>query len=160
MSIIEGITHSEEIQKLLNDAQSQYDGAKNRLETQKNSTTESLELLGKEKVRAWSHDMNKFLDSFGSFNNVQMVCKIDESYDFLGKDETPHELILNMQNAITNANDIIKTGSLAIGTGALVGIATYGGVAMFANASTGTAIAALRGIAKKNATLAWLDNMK
>ncbi len=156
MGIFEGITHSEEIQKLLSDAQSQYDSAKDKLESQKKSTTKSLEKLGKDKVHAWSKDMNKFLDSFGSFNNVQMVCKIDENYEFLGKNETPNELMVNMQNATYNANEIIKAGALSVGTGALVGIATYGGVAMFANASTGTAIATLKGIAKKNATLAWL----
>jgi len=84
------------------------------------------------------------------------VCKIDENYEFLGENETPDELMVNMQNASYNANEILKAGALSVGTGALVGIATYGGVAMFANASTGTAIAALKGAAKKNATLAWL----
>ena len=69
-------------------AQSQYDNAKNRFEKQKQSTTRSLERLGKDKVKAWSKDMNKFLDSFGAFSNVQMVCKIDENYDFLGKRST------------------------------------------------------------------------
>ncbi|WP_022770115.1 hypothetical protein [Butyrivibrio sp. NC2007] len=156
MGIFEGITHSEEIQELLDDAQSQYDSAKGRLDTQKKNTTKSLEKLGKEKVHAWSKDMNKFLDSFGSFNNVQMVCKIDENYNFLGKNETPNELMVNMRNASYNAGEIIKAGALSVGTGALVGIATYGGVAMFANASTGTAIATLKGVVKKNATLAWL----
>ncbi|SKC04686.1 hypothetical protein SAMN06296386_11577 [Lachnospiraceae bacterium] len=156
MGIFEGITHSEEIQELLNDAQSKYDSAKNMLESQKRSTTKSLEKLGRDKVHAWSKDMNKFLESFGSFSNVQMVCKFNENYDFLGKNETPNELMVNMQNATYNANEIIKAGALSVGTGAIVGIATYGGVAMFANASTGTAIAALKGIAKKNATLAWL----
>ena len=42
-----------------------------------------------------------------------------------------------------------------MGTGALVGIASYGGAMMFASASTGTAIAVLSGAAKTNATLAW-----
>ena len=39
MGIFEGITHSEEIQELLDDAQSQYDSAKGRLDTQKKNTT-------------------------------------------------------------------------------------------------------------------------
>ena len=156
MGVFEGITHSEEIQQLLNDAQTQYDTAKNNLESQKKRTTQSLEGLGKDKINAWSRDMNKFLDSFGAFNNVQMVCKIDENYDFLGKDETPAELMINMQRATYNADEMIKAGALSLGTGALVGIATYGGVAMFGSASTGTAIASLHGAAKTNATLAWL----
>ncbi len=156
MGIFEGITHSEEIQQLLDDAQSMYDNARDRLESQKESTSRSLEDLGKKKIKAWSEDMNMFLDSFGAFNNIQMVCKIDDNYEFLGKNETANELMVNMQNATYNANEILKAGVLSVGTGALVGIATYGGVAMFANASTGTAIAALSGAAKTNATLAWL----
>ena len=42
MSIFEGITHSEEIQALLNDAHTQYDNAKSRLESQKEDTTEKV----------------------------------------------------------------------------------------------------------------------
>ena len=43
MGIFEGITHSEEINELLNDAQIQYDNAKNRLESQKKNTTKYME---------------------------------------------------------------------------------------------------------------------
>ena len=43
MGIFEGITHSEEIHQLLDDAQSIYDNAKDRLKSQKGSTTRSLE---------------------------------------------------------------------------------------------------------------------
>ena len=156
MGIFEGITHSEEIEELLTDAQSKYDDAQHRMESQKKRTTKSLESLGNEKVNAWSKDMNGFLSSFDAFANTQMVCRIDESYEFLGERETPQALMINMRNASLNANEILEAGALSIGTGALVGIATYGGVTMFANASTGTAIAALSGAAKKNATLAWL----
>lgn len=156
MGIFEGITHSEEIEDLINDAQSQYDDAHKRLETQKKSTTKSLESLGKLKIKSWSKDMSGFLDAFGAFSNVQMVEKINEDYEFLGKNESSEELMINIRNASLNANEILKDGAISIGTGALVGVATYGGVAMFAKASTGTAIAALNGAAKKNATLAWL----
>ena len=153
MGIFEGITHSEEIEELLTDAQSKYDDAQHRMESQKKRTTKSLESLGNEKVNAWSKDMNGFLSSFDAFANTQMVCRIDESYEFLGERETPQALMINMRNASLNANEILEAGALSIGTGALVGIATYGGVTMFANASTGTAIAALSGAAKKNATI-------
>ena len=156
MGIFEGITHAEEIEELLTDAQSKYDNAQNRMESQKKRTTKSLESLGEEKVNAWSKDMNGFLSSFDAFANTQMVCRIDESYEFLGEHETPQALMINMRNASLNANEVLQAGALSIGTGALVGIATYGGVSMFATASTGTAIAALSGAAKKNATLAWL----
>ena len=156
MGIFEGITHSEEIEELLTDAQSKYDDAQHRMESQKKRTTKSLESLGKEKVNSWSKDMNGFLISFDAYANTQMVCKIDERYEFLGECETPQALMINIRNASMNANEVLQAGALSIGTGALVGIATYGGVSMFATASTGTAIAALSGAAKKNATLAWL----
>ena len=156
MGIFEGITHSEEIEELLTDAQSKYDDAQYRMESQKERTTRSLESLGHEKINAWSKDMNGFLSSFDAYANTQMVCRIDESYEFLGELETPQALMINMRNASLNANEVLQAGALSLGTGALVGIATYGGVSMFATASTGTAIAALSGAAKKNATLAWL----
>ena len=156
MGIFEGITHSEEIEKLLSEAQTKYDDAQCRMESQKDRTTRSLESLGAEKVNAWSKDMNGFLRSFDAYANTQMVCKIDESYEFLGEHETPQTLVFNMRNAGLNANEVLQAGALSLGTGALVGIATYGGVSMFATASAGTAIAALSGAAKKNATLAWL----
>jgi hypothetical protein len=63
--------------------------------------------------------------------------------------------MINIERASMTATEVLKTGALAIGTGALVGIASYGGAMMFAHASTGTAIAALSGAAKTNATLAW-----
>ena len=62
---------------------------------------------------------------------------------------------MNIQNASMTANEVAKAGFAALGTGALVGIASYGGAMMFGTASTGTAIAALSGAAKTNATLAW-----
>ena len=156
MGVFEGITHSEEINELLSDAQQKYDSAVEKMESQKRNTTKSLESLGKQKIKAWSKDMDGFLGSFGAFNSVQMVCKLDERFDFVGKNTNPNELMVNMRQATLTANEVFQNGALSIGTGALVGIATYGGVAMFAKASTGTAIATLSGVAKKNATLAWL----
>lgn len=155
MGVFESITHSEEIEDLMSSAQSMYDSAVERLEEHKRSTSKSLENLGKIKLEAWSGDMNDFLNRFGSFANVQMKCIEDENVDFIDKDLTPNQLMVNMRVASANAGEVMKAGALSIGTGALVGIASYGGVMMFAKASTGTAIAALSGAAKTNATLAW-----
>lgn len=155
MGIFEGITHSKEIEELLDDAQNMYDSAAQRLENHKQSTAKSLEKLGELKLNAWSNDMSVFLANFGSFANVQMKCIDDRNLDFFEKDLSPNQLMVNMQIASVNAKEVLKVGALSIGTGALVGIASYGGVMMFAKASTGTAIATLSGVAKKNATLAW-----
>lgn len=152
MGIFEGITHSEEIEELVNSAQSMYDSATERLEAHKKSTSKSLENLGKLKLEAWSGDMSTFLDRFGAFANVQMKCIDDQNLDFIEHDLSPNQLMVNMRTASVNAGEVLKAGALSIGTGALVGIASYGGVMMFAKASTGTAIATLFGAAKTNAT--------
>ena len=156
MGIFEGITHSEEIEELVNSAQSMYDSATERLEAHKKSTSKSLENLGKLKLEAWSGDMSTFLGRFGAFANVQMKCIDDQNLDFIEHDLSPNQLMVNMRTASVNASEVLKAGALSIGTGALVGIASYGGVMMFAKASTGTAIATLSGAAKTNATLAWI----
>ena len=155
MGLLEPITHKEEIETLINDAQSQYDDAKQRLENQKGKTANSLERLGELKLQAWSGEMQDFLEAFNQFNNLQMVNKKSNLYQFAGRDEKPQELMLNIQRASMTANEVLKTGAIALSSGALIGIASYGGAMMFAHASTGTAIAALSGAAKTNATLAW-----
>ena len=102
VGLLEPITHKEEIESLLNEAQSMYDNAKNKFESQKKQTTKRLENLGKVKVNAWAEGMDTFVTAFGTFKNVEMDRRM-----------------------------------------------------MFGTASTGTAIAALSGAAKTNATLAW-----
>lgn len=155
MGLLEPITHKEEIEGLLNEAQSMYDNAKNKFESQKKQTTKRLENLGKVKVNAWMEGMDSFVTAFGTFKNVEMDRRIDSNMDFIGSDEEPKQMLMNIQNASMTANEVAKAGFAALGTGALVGIASYGGAMMFGTASTGTAIAALSGAAKTNATLAW-----
>lgn len=155
MGILEPITHKEEIQNLIDDAQKIYDDAKKNFENQKKQTTKALESLGKVKVKAWSEGMDSFVTSFGAFKNVEMNRIEDSNMNFIGCDEEPKQMLMNIENATMNANEVAKAGFAAVGTGALVGVAAYGGAMMFGTASTGTAIAALSGAAKTNATLAW-----
>ena len=112
-------------------------------------------VLGKIKVDCWSGNMESFLNVFNSFKNVDVESKLLTESNFKGKDESFELIISNSENAIFTAKEIKDTGIAAIGTGALVGIASYGGAMMFAKASTGTAIKTLSGAAKKNATLAF-----
>lgn len=155
MGIFESITHKEEIEKLLNEAQSKYDSATKEFEAQKKKTTKRLENLGKLKVKSWSENMDTFVTVFGAFKNIEIDRKIDINMDFIGSNEEPKQMLMNIQNATMTANEVAKAGFAALGTGALVGIASYGGAMMFGTASTGTAIATLSGKAKENATLAW-----
>lgn len=155
MGVFEAITHSEEIEELISSAKSMYDSASERLEEHRKTTSKSLEYLGRLKLEAWSGDMNTFLGRFGVFAHVQMKCIDDPKIDFIERSLTPNQVMVNMRTATLNAREVLKIGALSVGTGALVGIASYGGAMMFAKASTGTAIAALSGVAKTNATLAW-----
>ena len=50
MGLFEGITHKEEIEELLEEAQSVYSNAEDEFNTQKDRTSKSLETLGKVKV--------------------------------------------------------------------------------------------------------------
>lgn len=155
MGLLEPITHKKEIEGLLNEAQSKYNNSLKQFENQKEKTTKSLERLGTTKIAAWADGMDSFVDCFSSFNNIEVVQTIDTNMSFIGSDEEPKQMMVNMQQASMTANEVAKAGVAAIGTGALVGIASYGGAMMFGTASTGTAIAALSGAAKTNATLAF-----
>ena len=155
MGILESITHQEEIKRLLDEAQQSYDNAKNNFESQKEKTTKSLEKLGKVKITAWSDGMDSFVTAFGAFKNVEMKKVAETDVHFIGYDEEPKQMLMNIESASINANEVAKAGFAAVGTGALVGIAAYGGAMIFGTASTGTAISSLSGAAKTNATLAW-----
>lgn len=155
MGLLEPITHKEEIQNLIDDAQKIYDNAQKQFESQKVKTTKSLETLGKVKVNAWSEGMDSFVSAFGVFKNVEMDRISENTSYFIGSDEEPKQMLMNIEQASMTANEVAKAGFAAVGTGALVGVAAYGGAMMFGTASTGTAIAALSGAAKTNATLAW-----
>ena len=155
MGLLEPITHKEEIEGLLNEAQTSYDASLKKFEDQKNKTTKSLKALGTVKIDAWAKGMDSFVDCFSSFNNIEVVQTIDTNMSFIGSDEEPQQIMVNMQQASLTANEVAKAGVAAVGTGVLVGVASYGGAMMFGTASTGTAIAALSGAAKTNATLAF-----
>lgn len=155
MGLLEPITHKEEIQELLDNAQTDYDEAITKFKKQKKKTSSDLEKLGELKINAWADSMNGFVDAFSAFKNIEVTKKLDVNIYYKGMDENPEQVLLNIENATLNANEIIKAGVSSLGAGALVGVAAYGGAMMFASASTGTAISALTGAAKTNATLAW-----
>lgn len=155
MGLLEPITHKEEIENLLNEAQTKYDTARTNFDKQKKKTADRLEYLGKVKIKAWSDGMDSFARNFGAFNNIEIIKTVDTSMNFIGSSEEPQEMIVKIQLASLTASEVAKAGVAAVGSGALIAIASYGGAMMFGTASTGTAIAALSGAAKTNATLAF-----
>lgn len=96
-----------------------YDNAKNKFESQKKQTTKRLENLGKVKVNAWAEGMDTFVTAFGTFKNVEMDRRIDTNMEFIGSDEEPKQMLMNIQNASMTANEVAKAGFAALGTGAL-----------------------------------------
>lgn len=155
MGLLEPITHKEEIEQLTTEANNMYETALRKFESQKKNTTYKLEELAKIKINSWANGMENFVIAFDSFANVTMDKRLDTNMSFIGSDVEPSTMLVNIQNASITAGEVAKAGFAAIGTGALVGIASYGGAMMFGAASTGTAIATLSGVAKTNATLAW-----
>ena len=131
-----------------------YEEAIGLFETQKNNTTKSLDYLGKLKLEIWAKDLSRFIDVFQSFKNVKF--KNTNYSDGLSFDVDNPEVLKEIELASLNATEILTGGAAAIASGAITGIAVYGGTMALASASTGTAIATLHGVAATNAALAWL----
>jgi len=129
-----------------------YNDAEQMLMDARSKTTVSLEELGKLKLNVWNEQMGEFVQTFSKIRHVDFSGEITT-----GKIHTDNkkELAL-MKNISLKASEVVMGGFTALGSGALAGIASYGGTMMFASASTGTAISALSGAAATNATLAWL----
>ena len=135
-------------------AQDACQQAQEALEEQRAETTNKLETLGTIKLDIWSKEMHDFVQSFQSFKNVRMEGGPELNDRLRLQIENPDNL-KNMEIASIKASEITHAGISALGSGALAGIASYGGAMMFASPSTGTAIASLSGVAATNATLAW-----
>jgi len=139
-------------QELYDKAEDIYDQAKLELEAARQQTTQILEELGRVKLEAWERQLGRFVTLFQQIKAVQVTGAAAE--EFQPTEITPAEL-KEMKQISLNAKAVLAGTAAALGSGALVGVASYGGAMMFAHASTGTAISALAGAAAQNATLAW-----
>lgn len=121
------------------------------LEDTRASCTKDLEALGKLKLEIWDRQIGRFVCLFQELRNValQGVAGMDE----LGIEVEAR--LAEMQNVTRRVAEAVGGGAIAISSGALMGVASYGGATMLATASTGTAISSLSGVAATNATLAW-----
>jgi hypothetical protein len=140
---------AEQLQK---DARSIYESAERDLKHARSTTTESLEKLGRLKLDTWNRQLGRFVDLYEQLKNVEMNGQANVGE--LNARFTRQELG-QMKDLSLKAQEVMIGGARALGTGTLVGVATYGGAMMFATASTGTAIGSLAGAAATNATLAW-----
>ena len=110
----------------------------------------TLEELGRLKFETWDVDLGRFCSLFERLRNVELA-----GAPGVGEVTWSDEELREMRELSGYASEVVSGGLAAVGSGALVGMATYGGATMFATASTGTAISTLSGVAATNATLAW-----
>lgn len=124
--------------------------AEQRLKRRHRDCKKQLEDLGRLKFTVWDQQLGRFVLLFEQIHDVEVIgIAAEDKIDF-----SPQEL-KEMKALSGYASEVIGGGFTAIGSGALVGMASYGGAMMFASASTGTAISSLAGVAATNATLAW-----
>ncbi len=136
-----------------NEAKHLFESQKGRLNKQKNITANSLKKLGKLKLNVWGNELSNFVKQFDRVKNIELKggSEIDKNL----KSSIDKAEIKGMKNLSIKAGEVLTGGVGALGTGALAGVASYGGAMMFASASTGTAIGSLSGAAATNATMAW-----
>ena len=136
--------------KLGNNAEELLTKADRKLKGSRKACAQQLKELGRLKFAVWDCHLGRFVSLFEQLRNVEVsgnpeVEQLDWSPAVFAK----------MKELSGYSNEVVTGGLSAVGTGALAGMATFGGATMFAAASTGTAIGSLSGVAATNATLAW-----
>ena len=147
---LDAMSDFDRAKSLNKEAEQTHRDAKKSLDKQCNQTQERLEDLGRQKFHLYQYGLKPFVVTYKKIRNVNYAEPADD-FDLNIQAE-----ILDMQTAVTNMEEVLTGTATAIGTGALVGWAVYGGAGLVGTASTGTAIATLSGAAAKSATLAYL----
>lgn len=151
--LVAGVSGAKKISEAKNRikrANEKYNEIRKEFDNLEQLTTSSLENLGEIKLNIWN-DFEKFTNAFSKIKNrptfeaqKEENLKIERSN--LGE----------IKQVQITAVELLGTVTAAGGSGALVGLATYGGVMSLGAASTGTAISSLSGVAATNAALAAL----
>lgn len=136
----------ESAKRIGRNAEAHHQDQLNALNSQRATTNEELEKLGKIKVDAFTTQIKYLVDAIKKGRSRLEGFEHDVATDQLTQYE---QLVLESLR--------VKHG-VAAGTivGGMASIGAYGSVGMLASASTGTAISTLSGVAAQNATLAWL----
>lgn len=152
--IIKGIKDGVKSKEIQIRAERIVDVAEQKMVKAKNNTAQMLEALGRQKLEIYSGEIHEFVDIFSKIKNVEFeqVLKV-EKYNGIQMDEV---CIKEMKTIALTATETLKGVVTGVGTGALIGWGTYGGVMTLGTAGTGAAISGLSGAAATNATLAWL----
>jgi hypothetical protein len=128
-----------------------YDNGKKELEEARKETQNSLESLGKLKFHLYENSILPFIEIYDKIQNIP-----EKKLDYKEGKESSEIKNLNFKNIELELKKIVGGGVASLGSGGLVGLASYGGVGMLGTTAGGTAISGLSGAAATNATLAWL----
>lgn len=135
------------------DANEIVDDATQLLNAQRLACGNSLSHLGSEKLFVLNSGMTQFLDTFSKIKNVDF--KETEGLDELSRLHIDEQDFAEMKSMVNFAGALAGGAIAGMAGGALTAFGAYGAAQALACASTGTAIAALHGVAATNATLAF-----
>ena len=150
---VESVGTNNEANKINTLANASVENAKNKLNEQRTEVSHSLQTLGEEKVFILNNSVTSFLNTFEKIKNVdfQNTAGLEELKNLHITQEDFKEL-KELGNFAAN---VVDGTAIGVASGALAGLAAWGGATTFAAASTGTAISTLSGAAATNATLAF-----
>lgn len=155
----EAAANNSEAERLRHNARMVYESAEADLKKVRIETVEALERLGKLKLEVWEQQLGRFVRLYEQIRNIELQGQPD-THEFEQASTLSIDELAQMKDFSSKAHELILGGAGALGTGALLGIASNGGAWALASAvgtaSTGTAIGSLSGAAAVNATLAWL----
>lgn len=134
-------------------ANTSVQNAKDKLNGQRAGVSHSLQALGEEKVFVLNNSVTGFVNTFEKIKNIdfQNTAGLEELKNLHITQEDFKEL-KELGNFAAN---VAGGTAMGVASGALAGLAAWGGATTFAAASTGTAISTLSGAAATNATLAF-----
>lgn len=127
--------------------------AKDRINISRKNCGKAIDDLGKRKVSVLNGSIKTFITEFEKLNHVELTesSGLNELQKMVIDKKTFSDL-KELQGMATSIAGGIASGAVA---GAITAFGAYGAAGSLATASTGTAIAALSGAVKTNATLAF-----
>ncbi|MFU0825874.1 hypothetical protein [Clostridium sp.] len=140
-----------EAKEIVELAEGRYNKKKQEVDKEEKKANQGLEYLGKLKLEVW-----KSFDEFYCVITKIKNCKILEGKAKEESFKISKEELDNLRSLSFEASELLSAGAGSLATGALAGLAAYGGTMAVGTASTGAAIAGLSGAAATNATLAAL----
>ena len=122
MGLLEPITHREEIESLLNEAETKYNNAVKRFDNEKKKTTRKVDKLNAIKVDSWKKTMPHFEESFGAFKNIFIESTELEKFKLQKYSDNPKELLLQIRQTYDSSQSVANQGTTTIGVGATMGL--------------------------------------